>query len=47
MSSKEERARKRAQIYAAYQSNGDWRQVARDLNVPSATVYRWVQEGEG
>ena len=47
MSSKEERARKRAQIYAAYQSNGDWRQVARDLNVPSATAYRWVQEGEG
>ncbi|KAF7688383.1 hypothetical protein CDIK_2930, partial [Cucumispora dikerogammari] len=46
MTTKEERARKRAQICAAYQANGDWRQVARDLNVPSATAYRWVQEGE-
>ncbi|KAF7692991.1 hypothetical protein CDIK_2320 [Cucumispora dikerogammari] len=46
MTTKEKRARKRAQICAAYQANGDWRQVARGLNVPSATAYRWVQEGE-
>ncbi|KAF7685189.1 hypothetical protein CDIK_4062 [Cucumispora dikerogammari] len=45
MTTKKERARKRAQICAAYQANGDYRHVARDLNVSSATAYMRVQEG--
>ena len=44
--SKEERARKRTQIVTAHESNGDWRQVSRELGVPISTAYRWVQQGD-
>ena len=44
--SKEERARKRTQIVTAHESNGDWRQVSRELSVPISTAYRWVQQGD-
>ena len=46
MAMKEERAQKKTQIIGAFQSNGDWRQVAHDLNVPNSTAYRWINEGE-
>ena len=46
MAMKEERAQKKTQIIAAFQSKGDWRQVARDLNVPNSTAYRLISEGE-
>ena len=35
---KEERARKRTQIVTAHESNGDWRQVSRELGVPISTA---------
>ena len=41
-----ERARKRTQIVMAHESNGDWRQVSRELGVPISTAYRWVQQGD-
>ncbi|KAF7685022.1 hypothetical protein CDIK_4230, partial [Cucumispora dikerogammari] len=31
------------QIYAVYQTNGNWRQIAQDLGVAASTAYRWVQ----
>ncbi len=43
---KEEWARKKTQIITVHQTNGDWRNLASELNVPQPTAYRWVNEGE-
>ena len=45
-SRKEERANKRTQIVTVHEADGDWREKARQLNVPTGTAYRWVKEGD-
>ncbi len=39
----EEASLKRERIKAAYNSNGDWRQLASDLNVSKSTAYSWIK----
>ena len=45
-SQKEERAMKRTQVVAVHEADGDWREKARQLNIPAGTAYRWVKEGD-
>ena len=42
----EERAKKRTQICAIYEADGDWRAKAAQLNEPVSTGYRWVNKGD-
>ena len=43
---KEEAARKKTQLIAVFKAYGNWRSLARELNVPQATAYRWISQGE-
>ena len=38
--------KRRTQIVSAYNTGGDWRAIAKDLNVPISTAYRWVLFGD-
>lgn len=42
----EERAKKRTLLCAVYDTDGDWREKAEELNIPVSTAYRWVKEGD-
>lgn len=44
--SKEERARARTLITTLHAQDEDWKQVAKELNVPASTAFRWVKEGD-
>ena len=35
----------KVQVLASAHSNGNWREVAKQNNVPQATAYRWVAIG--
>ena len=37
---------KRTQVVAVHEADGDWREKARQLNIPAGTAYRWVKEGD-
>lgn len=41
-----EKKSKKMQLLAVSNMNGDWKQLARTLNVPQSTAYRWISEGE-
>ncbi len=35
----------KGQITYSYKSGGDWRNLAKNLNVPEGTVYKWMAQG--
>lgn len=37
---------KRTQIVTVHEAEGEWREKARQLNIPTGTAYRWVKEGD-
>ena len=43
---KKEWARKKSRIGDLYNTDGAWRRLAAQLNVPQPTAYRWVNEGD-
>jgi len=43
---KKEATDKRSCVLAAYNADGDWRQIASSLGVKTSTAYRWVKEGD-
>lgn len=46
MNKKSETEQKKLKLLAVWNANGDWRQLAREINIPQSTAYRWVSEGE-
>lgn len=46
VSEKQQIALKKARILAVHASFGNWRDLARELDVPESTAYRWISVGE-